>query len=177
MSWWNPASWGRKSKDPRVNHFFSDDDRSRAAEINREKATLRRKEQLLEHEIKMRELELRQAEIEDQLAQFDLDEEEEGQPMDAEAMLMQILAPAIAARFTQQAPPAQPTNQPQPAPPADTKRIPDEQLREFYSQIPGNIKAAARVASDERIEEEVLKVFPDADDDTLDRAIKIVKGG
>lgn len=171
MAWYNPLSWF-KGKDPRHNHEFNDGDRSAAADITNQKARLKKLEMQKEHEIKMMELEARELELEQELADLQGDDEEFDEEDSADALLVKLLQPIL-----QRAHSVSPSSHAAglPASPSPAQTMTDDQLRKIFEDLPVHLKSAARVSSDDRIQEAILNQYPGVDQDTLERAVKIVR--
>lgn len=175
MAWYNPFSW-IKRKDPRANYAFDDVDRQRSAEIKKRQAEIRKAEMELEHEIKLRELEVRKMELEDRLSEFDEeDDDEDDEEQDpADVMLMTILRPVFEKLSAGMAQPA--TTPPTAAAPVPTS-MSDDQIRTLWNSQDPRVVAAAKFSTPDKIEEYLVKNYPGVDDDTIERAIKIIKEG
>jgi len=175
MSWYNPFSW-IKRRDPRQNHDFSDEERTRAVEVSRERARLKRLQDQKAHELKMLEMERDRIALEDEIADLtDDDEDEDFDTEDsADALLVKLLQPILQRGTHPVSPAAGSPATPSPGAAAQIHLM-DDQLREIWNNQPVHIRSAAKVSSDERIEEVILSRYPNIDEDTLNRAIQIVR--
>jgi len=175
--------WDFLTKDNRINHNFNEKDRELSLQRRQEAkelATLRQSHALAEekarHETKMIELNMekleKQYEYEDLLA-----EQEEELPAVAgiseEGQMMMQLLKTITPQVR---PPAVVANNFSTPPPTTAGSISDEELLKLWQQVPPNIKAFVPKCNDEQIKEFVTqKMIPNADEDTLNRAVRLAR--
>jgi len=160
----------KKKLDPRVNHILTDDDRAVSAEIRRNKLEIARADK----ELRILEIEREKAMIQADLN--DLMDDGGEDPMTA--MLMTLLAPKLKEMIPAMIPNklANSENSPQSVGPqiAGTN-LSDEQLKKIYDRLPGHIKKQARNMPDEEIRTFIVASLPAIDEDTINRAVTLVK--
>lgn len=119
----------------------------------------------LDMEIMVKEAELRKAEIEADLAEMYGDDEDGD---DVEGMFGNFLKTAMAKNVApQQAPQQMAANQ--------EISLTDEQLKQYWEQMNPIYKTVAKGMSDENIKEFIKQKEPRLNQDTLNRAVAIVK--
>lgn len=119
----------------------------------------------LDMEIMVKEAELRKAEIEADLAEMYGDDEDGD---DVEGMFGNFLKTAMTKNVApQQAPQQMAANQ--------EISLTDEQLKQYWEQMNPIYKAVAKGMSDENIKEFIKQKEPRLNQDTLNRAVAIVK--
>jgi hypothetical protein len=189
--------WPFKKRDARINHDFTaiERDKSHIAQLENQIRTqrikfLKEKLQRLKANQEEYQLEAQISDLEEDLHKDDDDgddEEEEGNPQVAlnamnnpDALLMQLLTTVLAGQ-TIKKPEAPPTGYgagiPQVSPPK--KHLTDDELRGMKRRIPAPYLKRLRKMSDEKIIEIGRQYAPDffeqCDDDTIKRAVLIVK--
>lgn len=136
---------------------------------------LRRLKQKLEE----REMEAEIAELEAEL--YGEEEESEESPMalmqSPEALLMSIISQAALKR---QSPAAETTSNAFNSNPLSTSsaagvKITDEEIRQFKSKLPKAALKYLKKSTDEELEAQIKSRLPNIDDDTIDRAIIILR--
>jgi len=138
-----------KRRDPRQNHDFSHDDQQAGAEVNKAKASLKRKElELQEKKIEL-EAERDQIKLEAEIEKYnrmldDLrgDDEEEEEPANnsPDNALNNLVSLFIAQKMGLSAPQGQPTTSIQATPEGEPT---NDQLRELWRKLPDNYKQQA----------------------------------
>jgi hypothetical protein len=159
-----------KKRPANINHSFDDRDRELSLERKRMNIELdnARKRNEIEEENMRHELEM--ARMQDELDDFLGEEEPHGMTIEDQAAMKLINAinltpPQNASYIT-----------PQQTVSAVGVSISDEELLKMWQAMPPQAKAASKVSTDEQLSEFMkVKLMPNADTDTLQRAIKIIR--
>jgi hypothetical protein len=159
---------------------FSDTDRAEAEDIKRQR-TLLKKQEL---QISQARQELQLAQIQQRIDNIIGTEEEEEDSL--EHTIMQAFMPVIAQRFGKQSPPPDAGLNPgltsqspfpgnNPASNAGKVNFSDEQIEAIADGLPIQQKALAKIAGETKIRAEITRRFPKMDEDSVERAIQIIK--
>lgn len=167
-----------KSKDARANHDFNDKDRELSKEIRRQRAEINALK--MQHELERERVhhELEMTRLQQQLEDMQPEEEipEEGGGNTTDMMMMAILSkmmnntPGVS---------TQPTSSLRDSPVAPLTpgvSLSDEQINEYWENMPKFQKILAKKATDEQIGNIIRNKIPGIDQDSIDRCIRTVKG-
>ncbi len=169
-------SWFRHKNSNYTGRTFTDEDRDTSAEIRAAKKEiallkLQREDELHKLKIEKQRLEL-QAEIEDLRAVFEDSDDNTTDSDDITATMLKIFGPAIAATITpKQTAIAATDEQPQ-----GKIRISDDELKRLWDDTPKKYKIFVPSLDDATIKTYLLAKMPNLDEDTQNRALKIVRG-
>lgn len=162
--------WFKRKEHP--GHILDDEDRKIGVETRqmrslakREKEKLELERERLNHEIEMMRM---RAELEELQADLYGDEEDE-QPEGTsnEALLASVLMPMLT---RQQAPP------PPPAPVMPAKRTySDAEISALLGAIPKNLRKVVKKLPDEALIARAQQYAPDADENTISRALEMIR--
>lgn len=170
-------SWIKKLFRKHSGHVLTDEDREIAIELRQKKRELRLAELELESQLKQQKIELQIAQTNAKLAEFDDDEEEEEEDD-------LTLALSAIQKFFPQAIPNMPQQQPishaqivtygneEP----ELRSIPDTQLLNIWDSVPQSAKLRAHTLNDMQLKQFINAQLPGCDEDTYNRAIRIVRG-
>lgn len=164
--------WFKKKEHP--GHILDDEDRRIGVETRqmrslakREKEKLELERERLNHEIEMMRMRAELEELQNDLYGEEDDEPESGDSN--EALLATILAPMLARQ--------QPAAAPQPAMPAvpSKRSYSDAEISTLLDAIPKNIRKVVKKLPDDALIARAKQYAPDADDDTIQRAISKIR--
>lgn len=171
--------FGWFKKDARANHSFDEKDRELALERRRqniELENLKRQnaldEERIRHEIKMAELQAELDEFADDEPPYDAMPQGYAGMAPEDAVAMRLIDRAFEARGN---PVKQAATAASPAAPA-AKRYTDAELSELWQRVPDTVKAMAPRCTDAQVCEFIkARMMPDADEDTMQRALKLAR--
>jgi len=174
--------FSRKKRDNRVNYDFDDEDRQislakrqERSIYQREKAKYDLEELRINHQIEMME---RRADLE-QLKELLSDSGKQESGNIEEAALMMLLSKFANTQPHANTPaPVTPTQQNTISPPEDAGvHYSDEQLKNYWDSMPKFVKKLAKNMTDEQLGAEISSRMPSMDDDSINRAIGIIRNG
>lgn len=163
--------WFKRKDHP--GHILDDEDRKIGVEtrqlrsrVKQEKDKLELERAKLEHELEMMRMRADLEALQDEL--YGDEDEEEPAGGSNEALLASILMPMLT---KQQAPPQQ-----QITPPAPSKRhYSDAEIHTLLEMIPRSMRKIAKKLPDDALIARARQHAPDADDETIEKAISIVR--
>jgi hypothetical protein len=175
MSWYNPLSW--KSKQT---YQFSDNERRASAETRQAIATTKAlEEQLKQQELRL-ESQARQLELKARIqeAQNILDENGDNDDYDSgddsTSQMIGLLKMVIG---KSQSPMQNGVSEPSSSMPSQSSigHYTNEQIQEHLAQIPKPNMILLQKLDDKRIEQQIRNAFPTADNDSVSRALMLIK--
>lgn len=173
-------------KGKKERHTFEDSDRDLSKEVRKQQQHLRILE--IQREAKLNELSFRRDMLELQQDIDRLTEEESDSPNDWKAELVRALAPiipAIYAKFNGSAVVqpkdsvgqiSEPDNSSPPEQQQDTSKVTDEKLKKLWADTDPKLKAMTKFMTDEKIKKLITDKTGIIDEDTLNRAIMVIRG-
>jgi len=165
-----------KKREP--GHSFNQEDRELSAEIRKGKAEIMKQKQQLELELmrlkvqkEKEELLLQIAQTKDAMSEF-MEEEE---PLNPDSSMQDTLMLTLLGKFLgNNSTPPQTLPQPQEAP-IQKIHLSDEQLKEIYEKVPRSARKIAKSFSEEQLQTYIRSYIPTIDQESLERAVIIVK--
>jgi len=180
-----------KKKDNRNNYTFGDTDRELSAEIRKQKAEYNKARQELDLKLLTLENKKKQIELEADIAEasqrlkeisgYDDEEEEEPETNNDFTSIISAIPMLMQTFNNQNQTPNSNTVSVVTTPPQPIKQelgvsLSDEELQNMYKQIPKTAKAIAKTMSDETLKNYLKGQIPNLDEDTINRAIALVRG-
>lgn len=176
-------NWFKREK---TGHTLTDEDREASKELRAKKKEidmmkLEREDLINKMKFEKQKLEL-QEEIDELKGLFD--EEDETLPKnedDTTTALLKMFAPALISKFAQQTQntPAYSSPSPQQIPPTTPLNskvsISDEELLKLWEETPTAAKLYSKSMSDETIITTLKAKFPNVDDESINRGLKIIR--
>lgn len=165
-----------KRKDKRNNHTFDETDREFALEtrrLNQESKRIQAEMNLLRQQMALEEQKQKLEELKSNM--FEEDDDEEPEPTDNfEKILLALLS---SSQGINKNPITQRETQPDNTSKETSKGVSlsDEKLEEIWSKVPLKTKAMTKFMSEDKIRIYLKNNFNDIDNDTIERAIKIIK--
>lgn len=166
-----------KRKKATVPHDLTDEDRDLSLSVRRNNALIRQKRQELEFE-RMRlehqlEIEKLQREL-DELRAEDEDDEEDDTPDSTDAIMAALVGSILQGKA--QVPSSQPGPTAQtPTPISTQRRYSDEEISVLLEAVPKHYRALIRKLPDDALRARARQYAPDADDESIERAIKSIR--
>lgn len=167
--------WFKKKK-ATVPHDLNDDDRDLSLQVRRNNALIRQKRQELEFE-RMRlehqlEIEKLQRELDELRAEGEDDEEDDAP--DGTDAIMAALVGSILQGKNPVVSPNQGPQQPETIVPK-TRKYSDEEIRVLLEAVPKHYRAIMKKLPDDALLARARQYAPDADEESLNRAISMVR--
>jgi hypothetical protein len=156
------------------NHVFSDDERESGLEIQKLKREQKKLKETMEVEKLKLEVDMLRAEIDEKRSElYDDDEDVEPQDlMNPDALFMSLIGKILGGNMQVQ----QPMNPvPISTPVVAKKSLSNEELLELKKAIDPKHLKLIKVAPKEILESEIRKRLPEVDDDTITRAMAMLK--
>lgn len=167
----------RKSSRPA--HKLTEEDREKAAEVNRARFELQRykierEKSILELEQRKRELQLERdmAKLQSEISEYS-DDDDENPADNADGMITGLLTSVLANR--QVSPPAGGVSQVSPLSNPPALHLDDNQIYQLWAEVPKPARKIAKTMSDEQLKAIMLNKVGNIDEDTLARALNIIK--
>ena len=173
------------------NHRLTQEDREKGARIRKEASERKQEIKRIEYEtdkrmqeLKLKRQELEVAKLEAEISEYDLDDqapmqqitEAVAQDDSSDKMLMNILTPIIMNSMQKTNAPV--VNNSMSTPHNSTAALvafSDEQLKQYWKDVPKYVKAMAKTMSDEQIKNLIKGKLSNIDDDSLNRAVAIIR--
>lgn len=155
-----------KGASPRSGYRFTDEDHEASAEIRR----MRHERKKLQEQIELRREEQKLRELEEELSEYD--EEEEEKPADnADALLLQILAPVLSRGV------AQPSSAPSPVVQSTEQYVQftDDEIRQTLKQFGKSKLKMAKAMPDDTLRKFVRAQIPTIHPESEIRALHILR--
>jgi len=160
MSWFSSIF---RKKQP---YRFTDEEREISADIRRQKAEISKMKLERENLIHKMEMERKMLELKAEITELKGIDGDDEQPQDDFRSLIQMLAMMGG---NQQQPQQFQQQQPQKI------SLTDEQLKKIWEDLPAAAKSFSKRSSDETIKSLILSNMPNIDDDSMQRAISLVR--
>jgi hypothetical protein len=168
-----------RTKDARANHDFNDKDRELSKEIRRQRAEIASLK--MQHEIERERVhhELEMSRLQQQLE--DMQPEDDDEPEEKSTDPMDVMMMAILSKMTSNSPAVVPntnTEQIKTTVPLTTAGVSltDEQINDYWDNMPKFQKVIARKATDEQIKNLLQNKIPGINEDSISRCIATIRG-